>query len=254
MKANPGKLQQVFINLLINAAQAIENGRRDRNRILIRTGRRGQGFFVEIRDTGQGIPESIRAHIFDSFFTTKPIGVGTGLGLSICQEIVKRYHGTLEAESEAGNGAVFTVFLPGCSAAPEEEKAAPPAADVPWCRVLVVDDEPANLEILSKHLKKNNEVLSALTGLDALDILKREGGRVDSIVTDIHMPDMNGIGLYRAIARQFPGLEKRIVFVTGNPFSPETQEFFKTVSNPCLEKPFNHQELLDILASWKGFS
>jgi two-component system, cell cycle sensor histidine kinase and response regulator CckA len=251
---NPGKLLQVFINLLINAAQAIECGHPEQNQILIRTGRGEGRLFVEITDTGKGIPEKIQARIFDTFFTTKPIGVGTGLGLSICQEIVRRYQGTLKVQSPLGKGATFTVTLPVKSTVHTGERDSPPPTVPERGRILVLDDEPANLEIFNKLLKKNNEVLSALTGLDALGILEREKGRVDSIVSDINMPDMNGVAFYKNVAQQFPGLEKRIVFVTGGLFQPETIDFLKTVPNRCLAKPFDYKELLGILSPWTGFS
>ncbi len=252
--ANPGKLQQVFINLLINAAQAIEGNDPDQNQILIRTGEGEKGVFAEFTDTGKGIPEKIRARIFETFFTTKPIGMGTGLGLSICQEIVRRYHGTLAVQSPLGKGATFTVTLPVKNAVPVEGQDSLPFAVEKLGRILVVDDEPANLEVLKRLLKNKHEVLSALTGLDALAILEREKGRVDSVVSDINMPDMDGISLYQKVTEKFPGLEKRMVFVTGGLFRQETRDFLETIPNHCLEKPFNYMELLKILSQWKGFS
>jgi len=112
---------------------------------------------------------------------------------------------------------------------------------------------PANLEVFNRLLKNKNEVLSALTGADALAILEREKGRIDSIVSDINMPDMDGISFYKAVALKFSGLEKRIVFVTGGLFTPETIDFLKTIPNRCLEKPFDYEELLGILSQWTGF-
>jgi len=109
---NPGKLQQVFVNLLINASQAFEEDKPSKNLITVRTGLRGEMLFVEISDTGKGITENNLQKIFEPFFTTKPIGVGTGLGLPICREILRRYQGTLEVQSQVGNGTTFTVNLP----------------------------------------------------------------------------------------------------------------------------------------------
>jgi len=251
---NPGKLLQVFINLLINAAQSIDDNHPQENQILVRTGRREGMVFAEFTDTGRGIPEKIQEHIFDTFFTTKPIGMGTGLGLSICQEIVRRYQGTLEVQSQPGMGASFTVSLPVKDAAKALGTDLGPPPDQDRGRILVVDDEPANLEVFNRLLKKKNEVLSALTGLDALAILQREKGLVDSIVTDINMPDMDGVALYQRIAEKFPGLEKRVVFVTGGIFTPETKDFLKNLPNPCLEKPFDYVKILQILSPWKGLA
>ncbi len=218
LTANAGKLQQVFINLLINAAQAIEGNDPVDNKIHIRTGQENGSLFVEFADTGKGIPRNILATIFEPFFTTKPVGVGTGLGLSICDKIVKFYKGDIEVESQVGKGTTFTVRLPLENGLRTGVAGPAPQAAPERGRVLIVDDEPANLEVLSRVLKKKNDVLSALTGVDALAILEREGGKVDAIVSDLNMPDMNGIDLYKVVSSKFPGLEKRFVFITGGLF------------------------------------
>jgi len=252
--ANGGKLQQVFINLLINAAQAIEGNDPAENKIHVRTGQRDGGLFVEFTDTGKGIPESVLPHIFDPFFTTKAVGVGTGLGLSICEKIVKFYKGTLEVKSQVGEGTVFTVGLPLENGFKAPGADPPPKALQELGRVLIVDDEPANLEVLKHVLKKKSNVLSAMTGLDALAILEREGGKVDSIICDLNMPDMDGIAFYKAVSQKFPGLEKRFVFITGGLFMEESIEFLKSIPNTCLEKPFEFEDLLNSVSQWTGFS
>ncbi len=254
LTANVGKLQQVFINLLINAAHAIEGNNPEDNKIHIRTGQENGSLFAEFTDTGRGIPTDILPNIFEPFFTTKPVGVGTGLGLSICDKIVKFYKGTIEVKSQVGQGTTFTVRLlldnglkvPGADPRPSEAQGRG--------RVLVVDDEPGNLEVLNRVLKKKHEVLTALTGLDALAILEREGGKVDVVVSDLNMPDMNGISLFKNVARKFPGLEKRFVFITGGVLMAESSDFFKSVDNPCLEKPFKFDEILAAVDQWTGSS
>jgi PAS domain S-box-containing protein len=254
LTANVGKLQQVFINLLINATQAIQGNDPVENKIHIRTGEQNGSLFAEFTDTGRGIPENILPNIFEPFFTTKPLGVGTGLGLSICEKIVRFYKGTIEVQSRVGKGTTFTVSLPlenGFMAAVMDSPryVAPERA-----RVLIVDDEPGNLDVLNRVLKKKNDVLAALTGLDALAILERESGKVDVIVSDLNMPDMNGINLYKIVAQKFPGLEKRFIFITGGIFTAESRDFFKMVRNPCLEKPFKFDELLAAVSQWTGAS
>jgi PAS domain S-box-containing protein len=254
LTANVGKLQQVFINLLINAAQAIEGNDPVDNKIHIRTGQQDGSLFVEFTDTGKGIPANVLPNIFEPFFTTKPVGVGTGLGLSICDKIIKFYKGAIEVKSRVGEGTTFTVRLlldNGFKAAGADKR--PPAAQGRG-RVLVVDDEPDNLEVLNRVLKKKHEVLTALTGLDALTILQREKGRVDAVVSDLNMPDMSGINLYKVVAKKFPGLEKRFVFVTGGVLMAESSDFFKSVPNPCLEKPFKFDEILAAVDQWTGAS
>ena len=252
LTVNPGKLLQVFINLLINAAQAIEGNHPENNKIHIRTGQEKGILFAEFTDTGKGIPEKILPLIFDPFFTTKPVGVGTGLGLSICKKIVAHYQGTLEVQSWIGRGTTFTVRLPVVNGFKiVEAEVAPP--DTPdRGRILIVDDEPGNLEVMNKVLKKKNDVLSALTGLDAMAILEREKGRVDAIVSDINMPDMNGINLYKVTAQKFPGLERRIIFITGGVYTETSKNFLKTVPNLCLEKPFDFEELVRAVSQWTG--
>ncbi|HTC21862.1 MAG TPA: PAS domain S-box protein, partial [bacterium] len=248
--ANAGKLQQVFINLLINAAQAIEGHDPAENKIHIRTGQEKGSLFAEFTDTGRGIPENILPDIFEPFFTTKPAGVGTGLGLSICDKIVRSYKGSMEVKSTVGQGTTFTVRLPLENGLRPTVVGPGPKAAVRRGRVLVVDDEPGNLEVLNRVLKKKNDILSALTGLDALAILEREKGLVDAIVSDLNMPDMNGMDLYKNVAQKFPGLEKRFVFVTGGLFMEESMEFLKTIPNPYLEKPFNFDDLIVAVSRW----
>jgi PAS domain S-box-containing protein len=241
LTVNAGKLQQVVINLLINAAQAIDSNCPTENKIRVRTGRQNGSLFVEVTDTGKGIPETALPRIFEPFFTTKPAGVG--LGLSVCNEILRRYEGTLEVRSQVGMGTTFVARLPlenGFKA-----KAVDPGLPVEKksVRVLVVDDEPGNLEVLSRSLKKEYEVLSAMSGVEAMAILEKDGGRIDAIVSDINMPEMDGIALYHAVSQKFPRLEKKLVFITGGIFAEDVAAFLKSVPNVCIEKPFSHQDL-----------
>ena len=252
LMANGGKLQQVFINLLINAAQAIEGNDPADNKIHVRTGSQDGILFVEFTDTGKGIPENILFNIFEPFFTTKPVGIGTGLGLSICDKILKSYKGTLEVRSQVGKGTTFTVRLPLENGLKLPVIESSPRALPALGRVLIVDDEPGNLEVLKRVLKKKNDVLSALTGMDAFAILEREEGKVDAIVSDLNMPDMNGMELYKKVAQKFPGLEKRIIFMTGGLFIEELTDFLSTVPNICLEKPFKFEDLLLAVSKWTG--
>jgi len=246
--ANSGKLQQVFINLLINAAQSMEGNNPEKNKISIRTGRYDGIVFVEFKDTGVGIPEKVLPRIFDPFFTTKPTGVGTGLGLSVCNEILNHYGGSIEVQSAVGKGSTFTVKLPR-EHGPEEAVNNPALpAEVKPGRILIVDDEPGNLDVLCKILKKCGLVISALSGLDAMGILEREKGEFEAILSDINMPDMDGMGLYKNVALKFPGLEKRIVFITGGIFSDDIKDFLKSIPNICLEKPFRIEEIRETVS------
>ncbi len=249
LTANPGKLQQVFINLLINAAQSIAGNHPAENKIHVRTGRNDGHLFVEITDTGKGIPANVLPRIFDPFYTTKAVGEGTGLGLSVCNEILKNYLGTIQVHSQVGKGTTFMVNLPleNGRKASEIHHSLP---GIKYGRVLAVDDEPSNLDILTRMLKKENKVFSAFSGLEAMEMLEKEGGDMDAIVSDVNMPNMNGIELYKAVAGKYPGLEHKFIFMTGSIFNAETKEFFRTVSNPCLEKPFTREDLLRAVSRW----
>jgi signal transduction histidine kinase len=112
LTANSGRLQQVFINLLINASQSIEAGLPEDNKIVVRTGQKDGVLFAEFSDTGRGISKDVLPKIFEPFFTTKPAGVGTGLGLAICKEILRQHHGAIEVQSKVGQGSTFTIRLP----------------------------------------------------------------------------------------------------------------------------------------------
>jgi two-component system cell cycle sensor histidine kinase/response regulator CckA len=244
LMVNSGKVQQVFINLLVNAAQAIEGNRPSENKITVRTGRQDGNLFVEVSDTGKGIPEDILPRIFDPFFTTKPVGEGTGLGLAVCNEIMRHYQGSMEVRSQVGKGTTFTVTLPldngPCGA---NTAAAAPLTEKKLGRVLVVDDEPGNLDVIAKSLRKDYEVLSALSGVEAMAILEKRDGPIDAIVSDINMPEMDGMTLFWTISKVFPGMENKMVFITGGIFAEEVNEFLKSVPNYCLEKPFHQTDL-----------
>ena len=245
--ANSGKLQQVFINLLINAAQSMEGNNPEKNKISIRTGRYDGIVFVEFKDTGVGIPDKVLPRIFDPFFTTKPTGVGTGLGLSVCNEILNHYGGSIEVQSAVGQGSTFTVKLPR-EHGPEDAVINPVLpVEVKRGRILIVDDEPSNLEVMCKIFKKYDRVLSALSGLDAMGILEREAGNIEAILSDINMPDMNGVDLYKNVARKFPGLEKKIIFITGGIFSTTSKIFSKASPIPVWKS------LLILMRSGKRF-
>jgi CheY-like chemotaxis protein len=247
--ATEAKLGQVFLNLLVNAAQALKDGAADQHEIVVRTFTDAQGrAVVEVRDSGCGIPPENLKRIFDPFFTTKPVGVGTGLGLSICHNIVTALGGTISVESELEKGTCFRVVLPPASAQPEV--AAPVmapvgASRVVGARILVLDDDP----LLSKSLVRlfgreaRTEALA-----DPREALARvvAGERFDVILCDVMMPRMSGQEFWEALGRVAPEQRERLVFVTGGAFTAEAQSFLQTVSNPVCPKPFD----LDALHSF----
>ena len=248
--ANESRLGQVFLNLLVNAAQAIPEGRADANEIRVATRTDGAGrAVVEVRDTGAGIPADVAAHIFDPFFTTKPVGIGTGLGLSICRNLVSALGGDIAVESRVGEGSTFRVTLPAAVPTVEDRAARSPPGPAPSGRsgrVLVVDDDASLAAGLRRALRRHHEVLVAT---DAAEVRDRIAGgeRFDAILCDLMMPSMTGMELHAAVARIAPDQAGRMVFMTGGAFTASARQFLAEVPNPRLEKPFDAANLLAVL-------
>lgn len=247
--ADPAQMLQVFVNLLLNARQAIESTGRAGGTVRIRTAAEAGEVRVEIADDGPGIPPELLSRIFDPFFTTKPPGVGTGLGLSLCQGIVEAHGGALRAWSEPG-GATFLVTLPaGAPVAPKTE--APPVKPVRTGRVLVVDDEADLRGALSHLLRQAGHVTEeAGSGSEALKMV--EASDFDAIILDIRLPDLGGEALLNEIARRRPRLARRVVITTGDVLGQETQSFLERTDAPCLSKPFTLKALLGALTAVMG--
>jgi PAS domain S-box-containing protein len=241
--ADESRLGQVFVNLLINAAQAIPEGQADRNEIRIVTRTEAERAIIEVHDTGAGIPADVIGRIFDPFFTTKEIGVGTGLGLSISHSIITDLAGEIAVHSEAGKGTTFRVALPATRAKPASEAAAAPAVGgaIRVGRVLIVDDDETGARSLSRILRPS-EVTITHNGRQALDAI-RAGKQFDVILCDLMMPEMTGMDLHREISRERPELLDRMIFMTGGAFTPAACEFLDRVPNDRLEKPYEPQAL-----------
>jgi CheY-like chemotaxis protein len=236
------RLEQVFLNLLVNAVQALPDGRAENElRVTLRT-TAAREVVVEVSDNGPGIADDVRPRIFDPFFTTKPVGLGLGLGLSICHGIVTNHGGAITVDSAPGRGSTFQVVLPARAEAPvaaprAAEAVASAAATSKRRRVLVIDDEPALASMIRRVLDKQCHVDLAV---DAREGLERLAGPVpyDVILCDLMMPDMTGMDLFAEVARRHPGVERRFVFMTGGAFTPRAIDFLAQVKNRRLEKPF----------------
>ncbi|MBZ4415416.1 PAS domain S-box protein [Myxococcus sp. RHSTA-1-4] len=248
VEASESRLCQVFLNLLLNAAQAIpEEGTREHEiRVVIRSGERGR-VVVEVRDTGVGMTPEVLDRIFDPFFTTKPVGVGTGLGLSICHGIIESMGGSIQAESEPGRGSTFRVVL---RAATRELEVVPRLATVVQsnarARILVVDDEPNVTLALQRSLAADHEVATANSAQAALRLVS-EGGRFDLILCDVMMPGMTGMDLYNELGRCAPEQAGRMVFMTGGAFTPRTVSFLRDVPNLKISKPLDLTQLRELV-------
>jgi signal transduction histidine kinase len=237
------QLQQVFVNILGNARQAIEPYRRD-GEIVIRTGLAGGFVQIEFQDNGPGIRPENLARIFDPFFTTKPVGKGTGLGLSLSYGIIQEHGGKIGARSEPGHGATFLIELP---VAPEEAPAAiadrvpaEAAAGAPLSRgqaVLVVDDEDEILQLTEELLRHAGyAVETALNGARALELIARR--KFDLVVCDWKMPGLSGIHVYEQLRQTDPATAARMIFMTGDVINETFQKFLEAEGKPCLPKPF----------------
>ncbi|MFO0676025.1 MAG: PAS domain S-box protein [Polyangiaceae bacterium] len=252
--ANEGRLGQVFLNLIVNAAHAIPEGRASANEIRLVTRVDAQGrVVVNVEDTGSGIPAEVMPKLFRPFFTTKPVGVGTGLGLSICQRIVTAIGGDITVTSELGRGTSFQVRLPPASAsiapATTIPKAGPPTGR--RGRVLVVDDEPLVCSVIRRSLATEHEVTTCANGRQALALLEG-GARFDVILCDLMMPEMTGMELFDSVLDAFPDQAEQVIFVTGGAFTTRARSFLEARPNPYLDKPFDPEVLRRVVREKVG--
>ncbi len=250
--ADEAGLSQVLVNLIANAAQAFPTSEPDRNRIVIRSKTASDGrVLVEVSDTGPGISPEILPRIFDPFFTTKPTGQGTGLGLSICHNLVTALGGEITCATELGRGTTFTVLLP-CSI---EERSVEPAgvgAVGARRRVLIVDDEPVILSVVTRLLKNEHDVESCVDPREALRLLVQGSQDFDVIFCDLMMPYLTGMDLYREVLASRPEIARRFVFMTGGTIHAEPQQFLAEVENERIDKPFSGQNLRGIVRRFGG--
>jgi CheY-like chemotaxis protein len=243
------QLQQVCLNLVTNAIQAMAPMGGGRLRVTTRTD--GPSVVLEMTDTGPGIPPAVRARIFEPFFTTKPEGEGTGLGLSVSYGIVSAHGGTIEVAETSPSGTTFRITIP--SAAVTADEGAPSIAHPPLLprsplhgiRLLVVDDEPglrSGIEAFGQL--RGFTVLTASNGRDAHERIRRTA--VDAIVCDLRMPELDGLGLYERLREERPGLAARMVFITGDLLSAQAR---LNTRQPIIPKPFAFEQLEEALVA-----
>jgi signal transduction histidine kinase len=244
------RLGQVFLNLIINAAQAVPDGHRDDHEIRVVTRRVGEQVRVEIRDTGEGVPPELRERIFEPFFTTKPVGVGTGLGLSICRRLVNEMDGALGVDSAPGKGSTFWLQL---RVAREQVDAREVQAQSSGhgLGVMVLDDEAAVGKALRRLLSSRHQVTTFDRAQDALALITA-GRRFDAILCDLMMPEMSGAQFHHELERLAPEQARRVIFMTGGAFTEETRAFLSTARNPCMDKPLDIQRLFSMLEALPG--
>jgi signal transduction histidine kinase/CheY-like chemotaxis protein len=271
-----GQLQQVLMNLIGNARQAIVQAGRA-GTIRLRTARNGDSRMVlQVIDDGPGIPQAILARIFDPFFTTKPAGVGTGLGLAIVLSVVREHGGQVSVSSPPEGGSIFTVELPveaessvepGRRFLDEGEQALPvaqesaarknrpqalqrvqvqpaPRSNHRGTRVLVVEDEPTVARLIADVLEDEGLHVDVL--LDGREALERAGREpFDLVICDMKMPGLDGQNFYQSLSRARNPLQERFLFVTGDVIAQPTQEFLERNRLPHVAKPFRVEELTE---------
>jgi CheY-like chemotaxis protein len=277
VETNVEQAVQILLNLVSNAEQAVEPVMAARSGshgfISLRAERFGEGIRLRIQDSGGGIPEETAKLIFQPFFSTRGVGEGTGLGLAVGQTLMEAHGGKLYLESSDSSGSCFVMEFPQAlplpALAPDEAPVEMPIAKLPvdlpvdvsapppvapstaakLGRVLVVDDEPAILEFLNRFLNiLRIEVVTASNGLEGLQML--EQGKFHVVLSDIKMPELDGIGFYERAVASHPEYRKRFVFMSGDLQTQSLQEFHKKTGCRILEKPFTTAQLRDALFSY----
>jgi PAS domain S-box-containing protein len=242
--ADPAQLQQVFLNIIVNAETAMKLAR-GKGKLLIKTEEVNGAMRISFKDNGPGIDKENLARIFDPFFTTREVGQGTGLGLSICHGIIAEHKGRIWAESEMGKGSTFIVELPVVIESGRLE-IVEPADERPQkvhrARILVVDDEPSTLEFLSRLLtNEGHEVDTVTNAAEAFEMVKNK--RYSLILLDIKMPGASGIELYGRMQKIAQSFAERVIFITGDIMGTDTEAFLSRTKAPYITKPFDVNQL-----------
>ena len=249
VEANAARLGQVFLNLLVNAAEAIPEGRADRHTVRVVTRPSGDDkVAIEISDTGMGIPSDAAPRIFDPFFTTKASGAATGLGLSIAHGIVTDLGGQVWVESKVGHGTTAHVELPCARAWRKAAKGFDARSAKGGGRVLIIDDDEFVGDSIGLTLGDENDVTVVTSGREALELLAA-GQRYDVILCDLLMPVMTGMDFFAELTRVAPDAVRSVVFMTGGASTARARAFVSGIANPCIQKPIDAHELREVVRS-----
>jgi CheY-like chemotaxis protein len=264
IRADPTRMQQVFMNLAVNARDAMPEGGDLRIRLAraqfdpgaampFPGMRAGEWVRIRVSDTGTGIPADVLPRVFEPFFTTKPPGEGTGLGLAQVYGIVKQHGGFIDVASQVGHGTTFEIHLPaeaaavGNAPAPREENRTAGQKET----ILVVEDDATTREALAAALRTlNYRLLIAANGREALATLEAEAGRIDLVLSDLVMPEMGGRALYETVRDTYP--EIRMVIMTGYPRIRGTRELLEYGRVSWLQKPIGVKELAEAVRDALG--
>jgi PAS domain S-box-containing protein len=247
------QMQQVLLNLVNNAQYAMTRKRQaNPSKLHVRSSLHDGAILIEIADNGEGMDQETLERIFDPFFTTREAGKGTGLGLSVSYGIVKEHGGRIWARSDPGKGSAFLIELP---VREEEGASAPGEAGVhrvaettirPGSRILVVDDEPVVLQLFVNLFEgRGYKVDTAVNGKEAYDNVNLKS--YDLVITDLRMPEMDGVELYGKLLVRRPELKGRVIFITGDIVESETARFAADANIPTLSKPIEVTEVVKIV-------
>jgi CheY-like chemotaxis protein len=244
---DPGEMQQVFLNLIVNAEYAMKKAH-GRGTLTIATEKKDDFIRISFKDDGTGMNEEVKAKLFNPFFTTKEVGEGTGLGLGLSRSIVLEHGGTIDAESRPGQGATFLITLPITHPGekPRAGSAAvttAPAKKIKSARILMVDDEEA-IRLLVSTILSQSECAVDATGDAGEALTKLESTSYDIVLMDIRMPGMSGMELYAKVIDKHPELTGKVIFMTGDSSDLTTRAFLEQNSLTFLTKPFDIDTLL----------
>ena len=248
----PGRIAQALVNMLTNAAEAIDGGAYDRHRIVVSAREEDGHVIIGVSDTGVGIQDDDRERIFTPGYTTKAHSGGMGMGLSACKRVAEQHRGQLEVHALAGGGTRFELVLPldtGLDAAEDRHESRPISeAPLERSRLLIVDDDAMVLSALRRRLRRRCDIVTVLGGAEALAHLSDDPD-FDSIVCDLMMPEIDGKSFYDAVKTEHPQLADRIIFMSGGAFTPRLRKFAAAVTNPVLQKPVSREDLEALLVA-----
>ncbi|MEM7435210.1 MAG: ATP-binding protein [Myxococcota bacterium] len=251
LPAYPGRIAQALVNLLTNAADAIDGGAYDKHRIVVSVRLEGDEVVIGVSDTGTGIGEGDRSRIFTPGFTTKAHDGGMGLGLTLCKRVAEEHGGRVEVHDLPVQGTRFELIIPVDTGLEpvERPRDSRPVSEAPSsrARILIVDDDAMVLSALRRRLRRRYDIVTGLGGVEALERLE-EDPHFDAIICDLMMPEVDGKSFYETVQKLYPELAGCIVFMSGGAFTPRLRKFAASVSNPVLQKPVTREHLESMLS------
>lgn len=255
IRGDRGRLGQLVTNLIINAAYAVAQ-ESAQHEIVVSTRVEGDHVLFAVEDSGPGIPDELLERVFEPYFTTKPSEVGTGLGLALVRKIAEHHGGTARATRGTRRGARIEVRLPcrrttACAAPPAPSIHLGPCASVPGAtavraRILVIDDEPMLLSALGQVIAEAHDVVTALGGEAAREILAHDRD-FDLVLCDLQMPNVDGVAIHELLAQAVPELLSRLVMMSGGAVTPRAAHFVEKVQPRMISKPIEIEDLLTLI-------